>query len=80
MTLLGGVVTGMIVGDAMGAVATKATVPATSNSATAKATGDGTPVGKTTARQSLYHSGLIVVAAVGVLLLGSKFLKDARIG
>lgn len=71
----------MIVGDAMGAVPMKATVPATSNSATAKQTADGKPVSSsTTARQSLWMSAFYVVGAIVVLIAGSRFLKDARIG
>lgn len=81
MSLLGGVVTGMIVGDSMGAIPTRAAVPATGNNAKPKATASGKPVSNTTtARQSLYHSAMIVVGAIVVLLLGSRALKDARIG
>ena len=78
---LGGMVTGMYVGDILGAVPTKAAVPATGASATPKATADGTPVsGVQTPRQSLFLAAGYVIAAVVVLLLGSRFLKDARIG
>lgn len=80
-TTLLGVSTGMIVGDSLGAIPSKAAVPATSNSAVPKATADGTPVnGTPTARQSLFTSALIVLFAIAVLLLGSRALKDARIG
>jgi len=80
-TTLGGVVTGLMVGDALGAVPTRVAVPATSNSAKAKATASGVPVGGApTPRQSLFLSAFVVVAAVGVLIVGSKVLKDARVG
>jgi len=80
-TGLGGAVTGMYVGDMMGAVPQKAAVPATSNSATSKVTGNGGIVsGGTTARQSLWYSAVIVLGAIGVLIGGSRVLKDARIG
>lgn len=80
-TALGGTVAGMMVGDALGAVPTKVAVPATSNSSKAKATASGAPAGGApTPRQSLFLSAFIVVGAIGVLLAGSRALKDARIG
>jgi hypothetical protein len=80
-TTLGGAVTGMFVGDAMKAVPQKTAMPATSNSASTKTTADGAIVSKTqTARQSLWLSGFIVVAAIATLIGGSRVLKDARIG
>lgn len=79
-TTLGSVVTGMYVGDAMGAVATTAAVPATSGAAKPKADATGRPVNPTpTAKQSLFMSAAIVVGAIAVLLLGSRALRDARI-
>lgn len=81
MSWLGGTVTGMMVGDAMGALPQRATVPATSNSSTAKQDGNGKPLSKTpTAKQSLWLSAFYVVGAIGILLLGSRALQDARIG
>lgn len=80
VTALGGAVSGMMVGDALGSIATTAAVPATSNSAKAKATANGQPVNPApSAKQSLWHSAFIVVAAIAVLLLGSRALRDARI-
>lgn len=76
-----GVVSGMIVGDTLNAMPTKAAVPATGASSTPKATADGTPVsGAQTPRQSLFLAASYVVVAVFILLAGSRFLKDARIG
>lgn len=78
---LGGTVTGMIVGDAMGAVPQTAAVPATSSSAAPKVTAEGTPVSSNvTARQTVFMSAGYVIAAMAILLLGSRFLRDARIG
>jgi len=80
VTTLGGVVSGMMVGDALGAIATTAAVPATNNSARAKATATGQPLNsQPTAKQSLWMSAMIVVGAIAVLLLGSRALRDARI-
>jgi hypothetical protein len=80
-TTLGGVVTGMMVGDAMGAIPTKVAVPATSNNATPKATANGKPVSSNMSpRQSLWLSAFFVVGAIAVLVFGDRFLKDARIG
>lgn len=80
-TTLGGVVTGMIVGDTLGAIPSKTTVPATSQASTPKSTASGKPVSKNpTPRQSLWLSAFIVVAAVAALIFGDRFLKDARIG
>lgn len=71
---------GIAVGDMLGAVATTSAVPATSSSSKpSKATADGTPVGAQTPRQSLYVSAAYVVAAIAVLLFGSRFFKNARI-
>lgn len=83
-SLLGGTVSGMIVGDAMSAVPTRVAVPATGSGGAAipaKATGTGTPVNSntTTPRQHLYTSAAIVVGAIVILLAGSRALRDARI-
>jgi len=83
VTTLGSVVTGMMVGDAMGAIPMKSSsgIPATSHSATTKTTANGKTVASTeTPRQLLLLGGFYVVAAMAVLFGGSKFLKDARIG
>lgn len=78
--LVSGTVGGMIVGDTLGAVATAANVPATSSSATPKATANGTPVsGAVTPRQTVFTSAAIVVGALAFLLLGSRVFKNARI-
>jgi hypothetical protein len=80
-TLIGGTVSGMIVGDAMGAVPMKSTFPATSSSSVPKTTADGKAVSSNvTPRQHLYMSAAYVVGAIAVLLLGSRALRDARIG
>lgn len=80
-TTMGGVVTGMMVGDTLGAIPTKTAVPATSNSSSPKATADGKPVSKqSTPRQSLWLSAFFVVGAMAVLVFGDRILKDARIG
>lgn len=79
-SLMTGVVSGMIVGDALGAIPGKTTAPATSASSTPRATADGKPVSSTqTPRQSLFLSAVFVVSAIAILLLGSRALKDARI-
>ena len=81
-SVLGGTVTGMYVGDTLGAVPTRVAVPATGagGAAQAKATANGVPVNpNTTPRQHLFTSAAIVVAAIAVLLLGSRFLREARI-
>lgn len=79
---MGGVVTGMIVGDSLGAIPQAAAVPATSSSAAPKVTAEGTPVSgnNVTARQTVFMSAGYVIAAMAILLLGSRFLRDARIG
>lgn len=78
---LGGVVSGMIVADTLNAVPTAAPVPATGTSAKPKTTGDGTPVsGAQTPRQNLFLSATYVVGAMIILLLGSRYFRDARIG
>lgn len=81
-SVIGGTVTGMYVGDSLGAVPTRVAVPATGSggAATAKATANGTPVNpNTTPRQHLFTSAAVVIAAIAVLLLGSRALRDARI-
>lgn len=80
-TAMGGAVTGMMVGDTLGAIPTKTAVPASSNSSTPKATADGKPVGSNpTPRQSLWLAAFFVIGAMAVLVFGDRFLKDARIG
>jgi hypothetical protein len=83
-SLLGGTVSGMIVGDSLGAVPTKTTVPATGSGGAAipaKSTANGTPVNPTqTPRQLLHFAAAYVVGAILVLLLGSRALRNARIG
>lgn len=81
-SLIGGTVTGMMVGDTLGAIPTKVSVPATGNGGAAapKATASGAPVSAaTTPRQHLFTSAGIVVGAIVVLLFGSRLLRDARI-
>jgi len=79
-SLMSGTVTGMMVGDSLGAIPTSANVPATSASANPQVTGDGMPVPNTTSpRTHLTVSALMVVAAIVVLFAGSRFLRDARI-
>lgn len=80
-TAMGGMVSGMMVGDALGAIPMKIAVPATSNSSTPKATANGRPVSKNPSpRQSLFLSAFFVIAAMAILVFGDRFLKDARIG
>lgn len=90
--VLGGVVVGGAIGDLLGAVPTKGNAPDTGSgislkgspstgfNAVPQVTGDGTPVNPApTAKESLWTSALIVVAAMAILLFGSRALKDARI-
>jgi hypothetical protein len=70
---VGTLTAGAIASDVMGAVPVKD--PATG----AKTTADGTPVNATTPRGHLYASAGIVIAAMGILLGGARFLRDARI-
>ncbi len=80
-TTMSGLTTGAVVGGALDAIPTTANVPATGSSAKPKVTGNGTPVNSTaTPRQSLHMSAAIVIAALAVLVLGSRYFKDARIG
>lgn len=77
-----GTVGGMALGQSLDAIPTPSsgTFPATSGSARAKATADGTPVNpNVTPRQHLFMSAFIVVLAMVILLGGSRFLRDARI-
>lgn len=81
-SLAGGTATGMMVGDMLGSVPQEANVPATSASAKPKVVSDGTPVPTTgpTARQSLWMSAAIVLAAMAILVFGAKKLDGIRIG
>lgn len=79
--VMGGMVSGMIVADAMGAVPMRTAIPATNNASSAKTDAAGKPVSSNaTARQTLWMSAGIVVIALLVLLMGGRVLKDARIG
>lgn len=80
-TTMGGLTGGMVMGETLGAIPTTANVPATGGSAKPKVTASGTPVNPTaTPRQSLWMSAAIVIGALCILVLGSRYFKDARIG
>ena len=70
----------MIVGDSLGAVPVKESNPATTASAAPKTTGGSKVKSSATPKQALWLSAGYVVIAVATLLLGSRALRDARIG
>lgn len=81
-SLAAGTATGTVAGDVLGAVPVDANVPATSASSKPKVVSNGAPVSTSepSARQSLWMSAAIVLAAMGILVLGAKKLDGIRIG
>lgn len=81
-SVVGGTTVGTMAGDTLGAVPVAANVPATSASSKPKVVSDGAPVQTSapTARQSLWMSAAIVLAAMGLLVFGAKKLDGIRIG
>lgn len=82
-TLVGGVVTGMIVGDSLGAMG-QSYMPAAQASAVPQTAAptrrDGSPAAPApTARDTLHLSAFFVIGALVFLIFGSRALKGARV-